>query len=69
MSSQRKDSLLTAEMQSEVKMPRKFALHRLIVICITFLTFILLMRDSLCELRIKRDNTEVVVLLNYELKS
>lgn len=62
-------SLLTAEMQSEVKMPRKFALHRLIVICITFLTFILLMRDSLCELRIKRDNTEVVVVLNYELKS
>ncbi len=69
MSSQRKDSLLTAEMQSEVKMPRKFALHRLIVICITFLTFILLIRDSLCELRIKRENTEVVVLLNYELKS
>ncbi|GFN45548.1 small toxic polypeptide [Candidatus Regiella insecticola] len=50
-------------------MPRKFSLHRLIVICITFLTFILLIRDSLCELRIKRENTEVVVLLNYELKS
>ncbi|GFN47227.1 toxin HokB [Candidatus Regiella insecticola] len=62
-------SLLTAEMQSEVSMPRKFALHRLIVICITILLFTLLIRDSLCELRIKKGNTEVAAFLNYELKS
>ncbi|EGY29796.1 Hok/gef family protein, partial [Candidatus Regiella insecticola 5.15] len=47
-------SLLTAEMQSEVSMPRKFALSGLIVICITILLFTLLIRDSLCELRIKK---------------
>ncbi|WP_420836474.1 Hok/Gef family protein [Candidatus Fukatsuia symbiotica] len=69
MSNQRKDSLLTAEMQSEVRMPRKFALSSKIVICITILLFTLLIRDSLCELRIKQGNTEVAVFLNYELKS
>ncbi len=62
-------SLLTAEMQSEVRMPRKFALSGLIVICITILLFTLLMRDSLCELRIKQGNTEIAVFLNYEFKS
>ncbi|AWK15484.1 Hok/Gef family protein [Candidatus Fukatsuia symbiotica] len=50
-------------------MPRKFALSSKIVICITILLFTLLIRDSLCELRIKQGNTEVAVFLNYELKS
>ncbi len=50
MNQQHKNSLLTAVMQSEVKMSRRLILYGLIVICVTILVFTWMVRGSLCEL-------------------
>jgi len=69
MSSQHQDSPLTAEMQRRAMMSRKLLLYGLIVVCITILTFTWMVRDSLCEIRIKQGGTEIAAFLNYEVKS
>ncbi|EGY28704.1 Hok/gef family protein [Candidatus Regiella insecticola 5.15] len=68
MNQQHKNSLLTAVMQSEVKMSRRLILYGLIVICVTILVFTWMVRGSLCELSIKQGNTEFSVVLAYEAK-
>ena len=39
---------------------------RLMIICMTLIAFMLITRDSLCELRIKLGDTEVAAILAYE---
>lgn len=46
-------------------MPQK--LYCLIVTCITILTFTLMMRNSLCEVHIKKGDLEVAAMLAYEV--
>ncbi|EGY27859.1 Hok/gef family protein [Candidatus Regiella insecticola 5.15] len=68
MTKQHKNSLLTAIMQSEVKMSRRLILYGIIVICFTILVFTWMVRGSLCELNIKQGNTEFSAVLAYEAK-
>ncbi|MEZ2829371.1 Hok/Gef family protein [Serratia liquefaciens] len=39
---------------------------RLMIICITLIALMWITRGSLCELRIKRGDTEVAAILAYE---
>ncbi|MBL7637656.1 MULTISPECIES: Hok/Gef family protein [Atlantibacter] len=46
----------------------KYALVAIIALCITALGFTLMVRDSLCELRIKERGMEFSAVLAYEPK-
>ncbi|NMP29783.1 Hok/Gef family protein [Rahnella sp. SAP-1] len=50
-------------------MPQKIVLWCWITSCLTALVFAWMVRDSLCELHIKRGNTEVAVILAYGSES
>ena len=68
MLQQHKNSLLTAAMQSEAKMPKNLVLYGLIVICLTILLFSWEEKGSLCELRLRQGTVEFSAILAYESK-
>ncbi|MCU5771949.1 Hok/Gef family protein [Erwiniaceae bacterium BAC15a-03b] len=49
--------------------PLKLRLLSLIIICATILIIVWISRNSLCELSVRRGNTEVVATLAYESRS
>ena len=49
-------------------MPKRNLLYGLMVICFTVLIFTWMVRDTLCELHLKRGNTEFAAILAYEVK-
>lgn len=67
MSQQHNGSLFHAERQDkEAIMPQKFAITALVVICITLLVFTWITRKSLCEIHIRKGETEVAAIMAYE---
>ena len=50
-------------------MPQKYLLFSLIVICFTILLVTWMVRDSLCELKIRQGNIEVVAFLAWGIKT
>ncbi|MEN3260725.1 MULTISPECIES: type I toxin-antitoxin system Hok family toxin [unclassified Sodalis] len=47
-------------------MPQKLAITALVVICITLLVFTWITRKSLCEIHIRKGETEVAAIMAYE---
>ncbi|PLR54569.1 Hok/Gef family protein [Chimaeribacter arupi] len=50
----------------EASMLQKSGVICVIVICITLLIFMWITRSSLCEVRIRNNNIDVAVILDYE---
>ncbi|MFQ6292738.1 Hok/Gef family protein [Yersinia enterocolitica] len=46
----------------------KFTLYGLGMVCITILMFTLLVRDSLCEIRVEQENVVLLATLAYEVR-
>ncbi|WP_072086354.1 Hok/Gef family protein [Yersinia pekkanenii] len=46
----------------------KFTLYGLGMVCITILMFTLLVRDSLCEIRVERGDVVLLATLAYEVR-
>ena len=46
----------------------RYVFHSLAVVCITVLLFIWMIRDSLCELKIYRENITILIRLACEVK-
>ncbi len=49
-------------------MPKRNLLYGLMVICFTVLIFTWMVRNTLCELHLKRGNTEFAAILACEVK-
>lgn len=64
-----KSSLLLIENQHGRRgMPQKYLLFGLVVICFTILLLAWMVRDSLCELKIRQGNIELVAFLACDIK-
>ncbi len=50
----------------EASMLQKSGVICVIVICITLLVFMWITRSSLCEVRIRNNNIDVAIILDYE---
>ncbi len=67
MPTQRDGSLLPAARQGEKAMtPLIMKLLKLLIICMTIVAVIGLLRSSICELQIRRGNTEVMAILTCQ---
>lgn len=53
---------------SEASMFSKFTLYGLGMVCITILVFTLLVRDSLCEIRVQQGDMTMLATLAYEVR-
>ncbi|PLR37122.1 hypothetical protein CYR23_05710 [Chimaeribacter arupi] len=52
--------------EPEASMLQRSGVICVIVICITLLIFIWITRSSLCEVRIRNNNIDVAVIMDYE---